>query len=270
MLIPVEANCDSAESSVVIDVDGAPVSDANPFPVDVVAGSISIDPGDIEIGAVEIKSAGNDNRAEVDLPANLTGADLVLGVHDPALPVSLGQKTGAGSTSVVLASDQGSVPVAGDVASGVANSGNPLQNGGRASTTPPTAVGTGQRVGALASVYGEMIARGVLPEAIVTQTTTISASTAETTIGTADATYKLFLWGILFTNISAATYTKVQVRDSTAGTVRETYSVPAQDSRGWSHPVPFPQAAVNNNWTAQCGTSTTDILVTALFEKRLT
>lgn len=109
---PIEAECsDPSATSVEIEIDGSPVSDANPMPVDVVAGSISIDPGDIEIGAVEIKSATNDNRAEVDLPANITGTDLALAVHDSALPASLGQKTMAASLPVVIASDQSTIPV---------------------------------------------------------------------------------------------------------------------------------------------------------------
>ena len=60
-------------------VNGAPVSDSNRLPVDAV-----LDVGDISIGAVEIKAGANDNRADVDVPANITSADLALAVHDAA------------------------------------------------------------------------------------------------------------------------------------------------------------------------------------------
>jgi len=57
--------------------DGTGVTAANPLPV-------ALDGGDISIGAVEIKAGTNDNRTDVDLPANITSADLALAVHDAA------------------------------------------------------------------------------------------------------------------------------------------------------------------------------------------
>lgn len=101
------------------------------------------------------------------------------------------------------------------------------------------------------------------------QQTTITSSTAETTIVTADATYKLDLYGLILTNTSA-TATKVTIKDSTTGTTRMVFQVPATDTRGFMLPADsgHKQATVNNNWTATCGTSVASIEITALFNKR--
>lgn len=100
------------------------------------------------------------------------------------------------------------------------------------------------------------------------QATTITSSTSETTIITADATYKLDLYGLVLTNTSA-TATKVTIKDSTEGTTRFVFQVPATDTRGFMLPVDsaHKQAAANNNWTVTCGTSVADLVVTALFVK---
>lgn len=108
------------------------------YKVEVVGGGISLDPGDLEIGAVEIKDGASDQRATV----NASGEQLVkdgggLGALTEAapgtdtassgingrlqriaqritsliglLPASIGQKVAAGSLSVVLASDQAAI-----------------------------------------------------------------------------------------------------------------------------------------------------------------
>lgn len=100
--------------------------------------------------------------------------------------------------------------------------------------------------------------------------TSISSSTAETTIINADATYKQDLYGLILTNTSA-TVTKVTIKDSTAGTTRMVFEVPATDTRGFMLPTEagHKQAAVNTSWTATCGTSVATLEVTALVVKNL-
>ena len=102
------------------------------------------------------------------------------------------------------------------------------------------------------------------------QQTTITSSVAETTIVTADATYKLDLYGLILTNTSA-TLTKVTIKDSTAGTTRAVISVPANETRGFMLPASdgHKQTAINNNWTATCGTSVAAMEITALFVQNL-
>lgn len=102
------------------------------------------------------------------------------------------------------------------------------------------------------------------------QATTITSSTAETTIVTAVGSTFLDVYGLILTNTSA-TVTKVSVRDATAGGTITVFEVPATDTRGFMLPLDsaIPQAAVNNNWTAQCGTSVSALEVTVLYVKRV-
>lgn len=66
---------------------------------------------------------------------------------------------------------------------------------------------------------------------------------------------------------TGATTTKVSIRDDTAGTVRMIIEVPTLETRGFMLPVDsaVPQTAVNKNWTAQCGSSTTALEVTLFY-----
>jgi hypothetical protein len=102
------------------------------------------------------------------------------------------------------------------------------------------------------------------------QQTTITSSTSETTIVTADATYFLDLYGLILTNTSA-TVTKVTIKDATSGTTRAVLEVPPTDTRGFMLRSldAMGQSAINNNWTATCGTSVAALEVTALYLKTL-
>lgn len=102
------------------------------------------------------------------------------------------------------------------------------------------------------------------------QVTTITSSTAETTILTSVASTFLDIYGLILTNTSA-TVTKVSIRDATAGGTISVFEVPPTDTRGFMLPLDssIPQAAVTNNWTAQCGTSVASLEVTVLYVKRV-
>ena len=102
------------------------------------------------------------------------------------------------------------------------------------------------------------------------QVTTITSSTTETTIVTAIASTFNDLYGLWLSNTSA-TATEVTIRDATAGGTISSFMVPAGDTRGFVVPLDsaVPQAAVNNNWTATCGTSVASLKVTALYVKRV-
>lgn len=100
--------------------------------------------------------------------------------------------------------------------------------------------------------------------------TTITSSTAETTVLAAIAATFLDVYGATFTN-SSASATQITLRDATAGTVRWVGYVPAGDMRGFMLPLDsaIPQAAVNNNWTITCGTSVASLDVTLFAVKRV-
>lgn len=160
--------------------------------------------------------------------------------------------------------------VVGEVAHDAADSGNPLKIGGKALTAQPTAVAGNDRVNAMFDIYGRLIVMNSLREMKGNQITTITSSTSETTVVTADATYKLDVYAVFVTNTSA-TATEVSFKDSTAGTTRFTLSVPANDMRGFCLPVDAGhlQGSANNNWTATCADSVASIIITVLFVKNL-
>ena len=100
------------------------------------------------------------------------------------------------------------------------------------------------------------------------QLTTITASTAETTVVTAVAATYLDVYGVIVENTSA-TGSKVTFKSATGGTTMFEIYVPATDTRGFmlTPGAGFEQAAVNNNWTATCGTSVSSIVISVLFTK---
>lgn len=160
--------------------------------------------------------------------------------------------------------------VSGDVASGVADSGNPVKIGGIARTTNPTAVGNGERVGFIADKLGKQVVVGSIRDLKTQQQTTITSSTAETTVLTAVASTFLDVYGVIVTNTSG-TACDVTFKDATAGTTRFNVYVPAGDTRGFMlvESAAHNQATVNNNWTATCGTSVASIKITVLAVKNI-
>ncbi len=141
-----------------------------------------------------------------------------------------------------------------------------------AATALPTAVAAGQLVGAMSDKFGRQVVLPVTVRDLVgTQTTTISASTNETTIvsaGGAGIFNDLLL--LVISNTSASTSTRIDFRDATSGTILfSLQSVGGGAPVGFAlGGVPIPQTTSANNWTAQCGTSTTDIRIYAVYAKQ--
>lgn len=158
--------------------------------------------------------------------------------------------------------------VVGPTASGSSLTANPVTKGGRAATTNPTAVADGQVVNTMHDKLGKMVAVGAVRILKASQKTTISNTTAETTIVTQIASTFCDVYGIILAN-SGATTTKVDIRDTTGGSIIATIEVPTLETRGFMLPVDsgFSQATVNTNWTAQCAAATTAMEVTAFYVK---
>lgn len=115
-------------------------------------------------------------------------------------------------------------------------------------------------------IKGRVMTAGA-PRALKALTQTqLSNTTTETTIIAATASTFHDVYCLIFANTGATT-TKVSIRDDTAGTVRMIFEVPTLETRGFTVPVDsaVPQTAVNKNWTAQCGSATTALEVTALY-----
>lgn len=99
------------------------------------------------------------------------------------------------------------------------------------------------------------------------QKATLSNTTAETTILTAGAAGIFNNPFIMIFANSGAAATKVDIRDSTGGAIRETFYVPAGDTRGFTVPIDsaLEQTTAANNWTAQCSVATTAMEISTVF-----
>ncbi len=176
---------------------------------------------------------------------------------------------GAGSFTAAQATASNlNAQVVGNVASAASDSGNPVKVGFVGKTTSLiTAVTDGQRVNGTADKFGRQL---VLPhlqrDLIVTQTTTISASTTETTILNSVASTFCDIRHLVVSNTSNVS-TRVDFRDATAGTIRFSWQVPAGMIVGFTYPVPIPQTSAGNNWTIQSSTSITDLRIYVVAEK---
>lgn len=159
--------------------------------------------------------------------------------------------------------------VSGDTAHDAADAGQPVKIGFKAVSTNVTRVASADRVDGAADLAGRQVVQlGHSRELRGKQTTTISASTAETTVVSQAASTFNDLVALIISNTSAATNTRIDFRDTTGGSVLFSLMCPAAQTTGFTLAgSSIPQTTVNTNWTAQCGTSTTDIRVLAIFEK---
>jgi hypothetical protein len=222
-------------------------------------------------------AAGNERGANVDATNRLSvSVDNTATVTISSLP-NEGQQTMANSISVAVASDQANIPVSqatasalnaqvvGTVAHDGADSGNPVKVGGVARTTNPTAVAAGDRVDLFADDLGRSVVYPIAPrDGIVVGSRISLTSTTETTLVAATASTFHDLVMLILSNESA-TEVRVDFRDTTAGTVLFSIDL-AGDGGGAVIPfrVPWPQATVNTNWTAQCSSAVSTVYVSAL------
>jgi hypothetical protein len=155
-------------------------------------------------------------------------------------------------------------------ATGAAVPANADYKGSLAKTALPAAATDGNLTGVMSDKFGRQVALvGTIRDLVGTQTTTLSASVSETTIVTAGAAGVFNdLIMLIVTNTSASTTTRIDFRDTTAGTVLfSLISIGGQQPVGFALPIPIPQTTAATNWTAQCATSTTDIRIYAVYAK---
>lgn len=188
----------------------------------------------------------------------------VISVDDGGATLSVDDGGGAltvdnGGTFAVQAESSG------DVAHDAADSGNPVKIGAQARTTLPSAVADADRVNLIADDVGRLITRSQAPRDLVTHNTITLSNTTETTLLSAGgAGVFLDIVSLVITNTSS-TAVRVDIRDSTSGTVRWSIML-AADGGGvvFNPPLPLTQGTANNNWTAQLSGAVTDVRVFAL------
>jgi hypothetical protein len=232
------------QKSLALPEQSIPVTPTTPLPVAVISGGGGGGPVTIANGADTTEGTIGDTQAT----GTVVGFLKSLFVNFFSVPVA--------------------IAVDGQTASGAAVANPPVTTGGRAATTNPAGVADGQVVNAMLTKTGKVVTVDGAPRELKkSQKTSISNSTAETTIVTAGAAGVFNdLYGLIFANSGAST-TKVDIRDATAGTIIATFEVPTLETRGFMVPAGsgFSQTTAANNWTAQCATATTALEVTALF-----
>lgn len=222
-------------------------------------------------------AAGNERGANVNASNQLSvSVDNTPAVTVSSLP-NEGQQTMANSISVAVASDQSSLPVSqatasslnaqvvGSVAHDSADAGNPVKIGGVARTTLPTAVAAGDRADLFTDDLGRAVAYPIAPrDRIVTGARISLTSTTETMLVAAAANTFHDLVMLMMSNESASEV-RVDFRDTTGGTVLFSVDL-APDGGGAIIPfrVPWPQASVNTNWTAQLSAAVSTVYISAL------
>lgn len=205
------------------------------------------------VGKLDVKGADGDVFVR-----QATGSNLHT-VIDSGTLTTLTTLTGI--TNTVVTDDLAAAPT------GAAVPANAMYTGALAQTALPTAASAGNLTGNMADKYGrQVVLPGAIRDLVGTQTTTIAASTSETTIVTAIASTFNDLTALVISNTSA-TATRVDLRDTTAGSVLFSIYVPAGDVRGVAFNRPIPQTSVNTNWTAQSSVSITDLRIYCAWDK---
>lgn len=235
------------------------------------SGALRVDLGATSANATAVKVDGSAVTQPVSGTVSITANSAVnVAQINGVTPLMGNGATGTGSARVTMANDNTGVANWGHGATAATVPAGATYKGARGTTALPTAVTDGQMVGAMADKFGRQVAvLGTVRDLRASQTTTISASTAETTIVTAGAA-GIFndLVMLIVSNTSAATNTRIDFRDATAGSVIFSLQAPGNQTVGFSVPgTSIPQTAAANNWTATCATSTTDIRIWAVYEK---
>ena len=149
------------------------------------------------------------------------------------------------------------------------SSANPLPaiNYGTARTTNPSAVSDGQVSNIMTDKMGrQVVVQGHTRELVGKQATTITSSTAATTVVTAGG-------ASVFTDISSLTVTNSSATATTItlsdGTTPFVYNCPANGGFTIQFNPPVPATTANTAWTLQCGTSVASVYCSIVYVKNL-
>lgn len=143
---------------------------------------------------------------------------------------------------------------------------NPILHESR--TTNRAVTGDAQMSRPIVDKYGRQIVAYNIRDLVIQEPMVTISTTTETTISSAVASVFKDIIGVVVTNTSA-TATRVDIRDTTAGTVRASVMAEAGKTLTITFPQPLKQSAVNTNWTAQLGTAVTDVRITAIVNQNL-
>ena len=140
--------------------------------------------------------------------------------------------------------------IEGDISRDQPDSGKPVKIGGIARITNPTAVTDGDRVGLFQDILGRIVTVfQQVRDLVAVGNITLTNGNEVTLIGSSAGVFHDLVM-VSGANSSDKTV-RVDFRDTTAGTIRFTLQLPASDTKVFPLAVPYPQGAVNTNWTAE-------------------
>lgn len=196
-----------------------------------------------------VDARGSSVTASINAGTNYIGA---VGVSGSVAVVNAAGTSFIGSVGISTTAS-----VQGDIASGVADSGNPVKTGGRAKTQLPTAVTDGQRVNTTFDKSGRQLVRQSPRERVFSATLGITYVAEVTVLAAGGASVFRDLTSIMISN-SGTNNNTVTIRDSLAGTTRFVFEIASQGGGVVTNfTVPLPQGTANNVWSAQLTNSPT-------------
>ena len=134
---------------------------------------------------------------------------------------------------------------------GEVDAGKPVSVGGVGRTSNPLKVDDGDRASFFQDILGRIVTVFQQVRDLVTVNNVSLTNGNETTLLAAVSGVFLDLVTVSGANTSTAGSVRVDFRDDTGGTVRFSLQIPAGDTVEKTFAVPYPQGAVNTNWTAQ-------------------
>lgn len=142
---------------------------------------------------------------------------------------------------------------------------------GRAAITNPADATDGNTIQVMLDKAGRVvIANGHVRDLVAIQTTTIAASSAETTIvSAAGAGVFADLAFLAITMGTTPTACTATLKDATGGTTRGVFDLPATTGQGvvLPFPIPIPQASANSNWTLTLSSASPTVHINAVYIK---
>lgn len=265
-------------AAAIVDSGGVQYSTTNPLPIGDAGGSLTVD------GTVAVSSITNSVAASI---VDSTGV-----MHGSANPFHIAVHDSFGSTITSFGSgDSKGLAVAIVDASGnqITSFGGGTQyaEGATASTYTGTAMIFAEASSdaakvvssvdplpatlatALSSTIDSILSRPISLRGNISTAYATLSTNSETTLLSASAGNYLDLVWVKFSNTSSGAVT-IDLRDSSAGSIVDTYEVPANGVVGVSMAVPYPQGNQGNAWTVDYNDSdlsNTTVYVSGMFHK---
>lgn len=250
-----------------------------PFGTQTVAGTVTTNadanvapgsaPSKVLVGGLIYNTAtpAPTNGQAVALQADSSG-NLKVNVTNTAAQIMSSSPTGTELGVVTRNIPSGTQTIAGDLSQGSANSGSPVQIGGRAAATISNAstVSDGQRVGAMMDKQGRVVTAQYgdrLNVQVASDSTT--TTTARTLLAAQGTNVFSDLSSLVISNGSAS----AQLVTVSDGTKNYQFQLVANTNVQFNFPIPAPAKTANTAWTWTIGTAASTVYVNAIFVNTL-